>query len=176
MTDSNTIELQGRSLRAFIIEKQQEEAKELILNLGVNTSLDIRVTPIVLACIHENIELLTFCLENGGDVNAAYAPLSEDSCSLLSFACRVGNTMLAKLLLDKGADPNWQNKAGKSVLEELLDGDRDEKKTILVLLLNAAADPNTKMTFNEGQPFYEAISDWGSALVEVVDDFNSTEE
>jgi hypothetical protein len=164
---------QGRTLRVLIIEQQQEAAKALILDIGANAAIDKAVTPTVLACIHQNLEILQFCLENGGDANANYEPLRNSACSLLSFAARIGNTELVALLLQYGANANYKNALGKSVLEELLHANREDKKEILKLLLKAGADPNTAMTFNGGQSFYEAIVAWNSGLQQVVDDYNN---
>jgi ankyrin repeat protein len=57
-------------------------------------------------------EVCRFLLESGASVNST----SDEGSTALMMACQGGNMELAEILLDKGADPTYQNRNGKSAI------------------------------------------------------------
>ncbi|MCJ1400228.1 hypothetical protein MMC11_003432 [Xylographa trunciseda] len=67
----------------------------------VNAALEDSMTPLMLAVESQNVQLVTFLLDNGAKVNAATA---RGCLTPLHFACRAGNLEMTQLLVDRGAN------------------------------------------------------------------------
>lgn len=166
MIEQNIID-QGRQLREAVIDDDFETAKELINLIGVNTYFDTTGNPFIMACIHQKIELVKYCLENSADTNLLYWPnykfsqimRRDESCSMLGYACNLGNLELVELLLAHKANPNFINKAGISVLQKF-DVSSTASVSILRLLIEHGVNLNTPMTYNDNQTFLEKIIAW----------------
>lgn len=166
MIEQNIIN-QGRELRVAIMDEDFETAKDLIKSIGVNTYTDATTNPFILASINQKTELVKYCLENGADTNLLYWPnykfspimRQDESCSMLGYACNLGNLELVKLLLTHNADPNFINNAGISILEKF-DVSSADRVQILKLLIEHGANLNTPMTSNNNQTFLEKITEW----------------
>lgn len=73
----------------------------------------------------------------------------ENKCSLLMYACELGNVKAAKCLLDAGAKINKQDQDGDTALAYAVDCEAETQKEIVCLLINSGADPRLANKENE---------------------------
>jgi len=71
------------------------------------------ITPLSLATLTEEIEVASYLISKGADVNAR----NDDGATPLLGAAFLGRAEAVKLLLAKGADPNLRNKRGETPLD-----------------------------------------------------------
>ncbi|QLZ70525.1 hypothetical protein FOLKNPGA_03339 [Legionella sp. PC1000] len=110
-----------------------------------------------LATAREDLNLITYLLENGADVNG-------DGESPLFVAARLGNDTLAELFLKKKADPDSANKESETpLLKAVKRGDN----RMVELLLSYDADIN-KSNKDEESPLLIAVSNGNHSLAEML--------
>ncbi len=85
----------GRKAEYLIEEGENNESKKLLDILGINTKITTLGTPLLIACIFNNIEIAKYCLENGADVNV----MDSSTDTPLIACCKKGNFELIKLLV-----------------------------------------------------------------------------
>lgn len=93
-------------------------------------------SPLSLAALHHNLDLLTFLIDRGADVN-----LINDEAEQfhpLFFAARRNHLEMAKLLLLRGANPNCTKFPGSAIGASISHGHAD----LLELILNHGGDVN----------------------------------
>lgn len=90
--------------------------------------------------IHNKLRKVKALLDSGMDVNVNLSSTE----SVLMTACNYSNAETVKLLLSYGPDINYQDKYGNNTLTRALDN-YDYYEEIVPLLLEAGADPNSKV-------------------------------
>lgn len=90
--------------------------------------------------IHNKLRKVKALLDSGMDVNVNLSSTE----SVLMTACNYSNAETVKLLLSYGPDINYQDKYGNNTLTRALDN-YDYYQEIVPLLLEAGADPNSKV-------------------------------
>ena len=89
------------------------EIKELLkLKVDINTRNHFRQTPLMIAAILGNLEVVKILLENGAVVDY----IDNNGLTALMLAARNGQLPVAELLLSNGADINVQDKRGLTAL------------------------------------------------------------
>ena len=79
----------------------------------------------------KTLEELLEIIKNLEDINVE----NKDGETFLTFASRYGKEEFVELLLDRGANPNIQNKFGRTSLSY------SHEEEIVIMLLEAGADP-----------------------------------
>jgi ankyrin repeat protein len=92
----------------------QEEAARLLLERGANpnvvsTNEAVRVAPLGTAAFVRSVPLARVLLDSGADVNGR----GEGGFTALHSAAQNGDEELARLLLERGADPSLATEDGK---------------------------------------------------------------
>lgn len=93
-------------------------------------------TPLMLAAYHGRLEMVTYLVKNGADLNGK----SNYGTPLMAAAIK-GNKEIVGLLLDNGADPNISDTRGNTAL---LYASAFNLNEIAELLLKAGANPKLK--------------------------------
>ncbi|MEE9345092.1 MAG: ankyrin repeat domain-containing protein [Methylococcales bacterium] len=89
------------------------EIKELLqLGVDINTRNHFKQTPLMIAAILGNMNIVTILLENGADFDS----IDTNGLTALMLAARNGQLSVAELLLNNGADVNVQDKRGLTAL------------------------------------------------------------
>ncbi len=89
------------------------------------------------ACISGNFKKANKSIAKGADINALDIRKSKSGRRPLNWAAFYGHTEIVKLLLDKGADINAQNKTGYTPIHHAVE---NNQKDIVILLIAAKAD------------------------------------
>ncbi len=186
-------------LMLAILEKRPKLASELVkLGANVNNTLDGQQSPLLLACTHQALETVELLIENGADVTfKGWSPFNVpgsgqiriENVTPLFMASQVGNTEIARLLINRGADVNLmashgftplmaalkhhQNDTAKFLIENgaRIDDDPPEKLQVdswacLNPLLACVTNDNVEMTnylVNKGVRL-DILSERGTAL------------
>ncbi|AVP87597.1 ANK repeat containing protein [Candidatus Phycorickettsia trachydisci] len=98
---------------------------------------------------NNRIEMLKWCIENRGDIDAK----SPNGTSPLHIAFSYNNLQCINLLLENGADPNLVDNYGNTPLSKALNGN---KLQVVNLLLENGADPNL-VDSNGNTPLFNAL-------------------
>ena len=93
-------------------------------------------TPLILACYYNNIEVVSYLIQNVDDINGS----TKDGSPLMAAAVK-GYNSIAQLLLDAGADPMIEDMNNTTALHYAAMFKNHE---LAQLLLDAGADPNHK--------------------------------
>jgi hypothetical protein len=140
---NSTIKLKKRipvSPIFYLLRRDNDDITEL-LKLFLKYSLDLEITdidgntPLMLACIKNNINLVNFFLKNKSDVNT-----SANNKTPLIVAIDNNNKDMIKLLLEHKANINQHNLLPKFV-DKLKYESNLHNYSVIKLLLNANADP-----------------------------------
>ena len=90
-----------------------QEIKELLkLGVDINTRNHFGQTPLMIAAILGNLDIVTILLENKADLDY----IDKNGLTALMLAARNGQLPVAELLLNNGADINVQDKSGLTAL------------------------------------------------------------
>ena len=138
------------SIESFLnrVEVGSKEIIELFIKAGmdVNAKGNYGETALMLASVHNNIEMINFLIEKGADVNgqsnAGYTPLM--------FASSEGLLDVVKLLIENGANVNAQNNDGETAL---MLASLNDKSEAVKLLIKKGADVSIKN--NAGDTAFE---------------------
>jgi ankyrin repeat protein len=84
---------------------------------NVNSQDWYGVSPLTMAAVVENIELVKVLLDNGADINIK----NDKGHTPLSYAASLGHVESVKILLNKGADVNADNQILHHMIEKLFD-------------------------------------------------------
>ncbi|HHS8262949.1 TPA: ankyrin repeat domain-containing protein, partial [Legionella anisa] len=133
---------------------QTEENKQLEMNKLTDSK---GVNLLSLATSREDLNRVTYLLDNGADVNG-------DGESPLFIAARLGNYALAEMFLKKKADPDIANKKSETPLLEAV---RTGYSQMVELLLRYDADPN-KSNKDDESPLFIAVSNGNHSLAETL--------
>ena len=95
--------------------------------------------PIVLASFYGKLEAVQILLDHGADMNAVDTTQETSGGTALSNACAEGYVEIARLLLDRGADPTIPDKDGRVAIDLV-----EEGSEIAQLILNAQLEPILK--------------------------------
>ena len=112
------------------------------------------VTPLCIACVHEDIEVIKILISKGADVNAKFFFIGGDFTPLHVVAWK-GNVEIVKLLVSKGADVKAKTSDGLTPLHLAVatgiwvgptgmsrDGNESDDVEIAKLLISRGADVN----------------------------------
>ena len=102
----------------------------------INTKNKSGYSPLILACYHNNIEIIPFLIANGAHVNET----SEMGTALLAASYK-GNNKIAEILIAKGANVNSSDKKGTTALHFAC---RTKNKDLAKLLVKNNASINAK--------------------------------
>jgi uncharacterized protein len=86
------------------------------------------LTPLMRAAARGDVTAVTAALTAGADVNGAHA---ETRLTALMFAAYFGHEAAARLLLDKGAQPNLKDATGASAADWASTGSHEATATLL---------------------------------------------
>jgi len=101
---------------------------------NINIADDDGLSGLMLAAIAGDMKLMTFVIEQGGDVNVRTL---ERQDTVMMRCAEVGQTECIRLLLDAGADPDLQNRSGETALMRAV---RARKSRAIATLLDAGVD------------------------------------
>lgn len=104
---------------------------------------DTAATPLILATLKGNINIVTWLLDKGADVNHK----NQQGHSPLQYACSKGFKDIVEYLLTHGADINIQDNRGDTSIHRLASLGRTE---ILSILLVHCVKPNLELQNAEG--------------------------
>lgn len=147
----------GNTLLMLTIKNQQIKPFELLLENKADVSIHNiydGTSALIEACNskHYDIKFADVLLQNGADINDVEVGKrrvgNTTRFTPLMAAARTGNLELVKLLVEKGADLNYQNEYKQSALGESILG--NEYETVFLLLKNGA-DYSLPIDFNEEQ-------------------------
>lgn len=92
---------------------------------GAPLEIDDRLTPLHIACERGNLELITYLVEHGADINAKTDPTKDillsgyrynDGTTPLHIACKSGRLEIIKYLAEHGAEINIINEHDETPL------------------------------------------------------------
>lgn len=141
------LDKQAASLRMKIKKQQNDEVKEIIKVVGIDRRIRDLGTSLSVACIFDNTEIATYCIENGADVNVR----DSSSDTPLIASCKAGNFELVKLLIENGAEINARNKYDKTPISRALSG-HSENYELIKYLLEKGADPFIEENYTGDDP------------------------
>jgi ankyrin repeat protein len=150
----------GTPLAAAAARNDVEELRRLLTAGHVADDPDDALTPLIWAARAGAIEAMTTLLDAGADVDARGRSTSQ--WTPLQHAIHRGETGAARLLLERGADPNASSSPGS--LTPLLMAAADPDPTVVKLLLTYGADPRIGGEYGE-TPLTQAVS--GGALRDI---------
>ena len=87
-----------------------------------NSPCDSVVPPLVLASFNGDFEAVQLLLDNGADINAVAIFRETRGGTAMSNACAKGYVEIARLLLERGADPVIPDQAGRVPLDYVPEG------------------------------------------------------
>lgn len=131
------------SLRSYIESAKNEEAKELINELGIEADLD-GGTPLMYAVLYQNREIFDHLIDTGANINTTY----ENGYTPLIAASELRNLDMVSILLDNGADVNATDKQGNSAVIKSASSKKNGYE-IMEVLLKHNADFNSKNSYGE---------------------------
>lgn len=123
------------------IENFHKIVKLILIGGNPNVSPRSRMVPLIEACLCSDFEIVNWLIQAGADVNA------QDFCAmtplLSALVTKTPNIDIIKLLIDKGADINFQwPSISSSGLTALMAAARAGYKDVMILLINLGADIN----------------------------------
>ena len=138
----------GTTLLAAVMRDDLVDARRL-LRLGANADAAnrYRVTPLYVAALHGNTDMMTALLAARADPNGA-APTGE---SLLMTAARAGDVKAMRLLIGAGARVDAREPAFNQTA--LMLAARSNSAAAVALLLDQGADIDARTTVGETPPF-----------------------
>ncbi|RFU80784.1 multiple ankyrin repeats single kh domain [Trichoderma arundinaceum] len=124
------------------IENEWHDLIKYMLDSGydVNAS-SVMGTPITSAIVKNDMETLCLVLSRGANLQEGCNGLKtgkKEQRSALEFAAEFGRVDMAKILLEKGANPNYRSMEGTPLIYAACSG----KEDIIALLINHGADVN----------------------------------
>jgi ankyrin repeat protein len=143
--DINAVASDGKSLLQIAEKKNNHEIISYLLDRGAICDIvasgtgEIATQALILNAIQANRSGLAFCFAQTLESIESPLLINDAGESLLHLAVKNRNSDLAKLLMKKGFDPNFQSKDGRSALHLAVSSDIEEA---IVYLLRAGADPN----------------------------------
>ncbi|XP_068687494.1 uncharacterized protein [Montipora foliosa] len=140
-----------------------EKVIELVLNDGmdVNVAAKSNITPLLLASRMSSGVLIKTLIDVGADINAQTAPGKQGP---LDLAASSNNYMVARLLLEHGADANIKNQWGKTLLHKAV---MQNDVFLVKLLLDNKADVNIRDWEGE-TPVHKAVVQEDEHLVKLL--------
>jgi hypothetical protein len=129
----------GTLVRAIGLEHIPRVHELIERGAPVNEEGQDGMTPLGLACRHDNTIIAKWLLDKGARPNLALGGGAGEDAGLtpLALALSRGNLELIKMLLDRGADPNPRLRDGRTALEKL-QGD-PQKAAVVEVLKKAGA-------------------------------------
>jgi len=123
---------------------------KLLVSLGadVNIKTNKGITPMLMAILKEDTEVMKCLAEAGVDINLRD---NEDGKTLIFFAAQLGKTESIKCLVSLGADVNTKDNKGYTPIFSAT------KTEVIKCLVELGADVNAKM-INGGTPAHMAVS------------------
>lgn len=154
--------------RSRALERAVREGEEKIVRFLIEKGFDVNVTgsrqatPLHWAAMHGRTSIATLLLDKGAKVDAVSMNRGNSSgCTALHWALRrFRSEGVAKVLLERGADPNSRNNCGDTVLHVAA---RWGCEGQLALLLEKAE----LTTLNDSQQMPIELADWGGKVENV---------
>lgn len=176
--DVNAIALDGRTALQLATHRDHRAILQLLLNSGAQPNAEDQGWMMHSAIAHGNADLVRWLLQHGLTVETLtphYYPLR--------YAVWANQAEIVQLLLDAGADPNRGDDDAHPILLSALLNESEgaatsviseldnrlispERATVVILLIQAGADPNARSTLNSTNVLTAAAA---KAPLEVVD-------
>lgn len=143
--DINAVASDGKSLLQIAEKQNNHEIISYLLDRGAICDIvasgtgEIATQALILNALKTNRSGIAFCFAQTLEPIESPLLVNDAGESLLHLAVKNRNSDLAKLLMKKGFDPNFQSKDGRSALHLAVNSDIEEA---IVYLLRAGADPN----------------------------------
>ncbi len=148
----NQLRSQGIPFNTKAFSKASAEGKNDVLAIFLKGGMDVNVhddeTALISAVLHNRKDTVKYLLDNGADPNeASYLG------SPLFIASKYGFYDIAKMLILAGAEPEFENKAGTSILIEAV---KNKHLEVVQLLVDAGADIENEDSFYGRTPIFFA--------------------
>ena len=115
----------------------------------LNTKDQRGSTPLVLACYYNNIEVVSYLIQNVDDINGS----TKDGSPLMASAVK-GYNAISKLLIAAGADVNLQDANQTTALHYAV---MFKNYDLVLMLLEAGANPNHKNNVGQSPKDYVIV-------------------
>ncbi len=166
----------AKTIDAFFGAPQQHDTNATWQLLESDTNLVRPVgfrpyLPLLEAAADGDLRVVTRLIELGADVNAAGDTFLSGNAQMtaLEGAARGDHAEICKLLLEKGADPNYSSFSGQTALhyvfEDLGFGRNTDREEIIRLLLKYGANPFSEAGYYKTTPFELEITQGDGKLV-----------
>ena len=130
----------NQSLKFLLRKHKNKEAKDLIIELGVNCDLGSGKA-LNYAILYENEEMFDFLIQQDGvDLNYLY----DKKISPLMSAAEIGNYHMCEELLQKKADIHYKDSFGNTALMKAV----SNNIKLVKLFLDNGADPFLKTNYD----------------------------
>ena len=116
----------------------------------------VEQTPLVMTNNTDDMNVVSFLLDDGADVNV----ITAAECRALEQAASQGHDPMVQLLLERGADPNIRTERAAKLNLPLYEATKRGHESTMELLLDAGADidaPNPHLGDDSYTPFMAAI-------------------
>lgn len=116
-------------LDKFLADIQSMDVSELPSAIqriaGPNDRNDKGWSPIIVAAYHGRLDIVTYLLQIGADVNDVNYKGTTVLMYAKDYALKTGNNQIIRFLIDSGADKNQKDFQGKSIFEYISESDAD---------------------------------------------------
>ncbi|MCI0611437.1 ankyrin repeat domain-containing protein, partial [bacterium] len=131
-------------MRLFMLVKANNfaELESLLKTIGPDARDDQNRTPLMLAIMERNAEMVDFLLKHGADPNSEDSNHQTPIMYAANFRFGRRNLKIVKQLLDAGSKVNIKDSDNSSPLAIAVESVSGEGESIIKILLDAKADPN----------------------------------
>ena len=147
--------MKERDLFRYISDHNVKKVKKYIkknMNINIYKSLHERLTPLMSAVSHDNLEIATLLLQAGADLDM----YDDGDCTAFCRAVESGNEDMVELFIEHRAQVNRESKYSKWTPLNIAANCNETE--VLMLLLSSGADPNLEQSYNYYTPLMFSAS------------------